>query len=396
MSQQPFDIGSLLEEAANLRGNPTGMLAALAEGLRQAGRWHELLQVRLIEARVRVGLPPDGGGEGGSITDAPAEKQPLLEQSYSEACVEVAEGLIADQQYRDAWYYLNTAGRPEIMQQALAKIEPTDENVDELVEIALHHGADPARGYRWMLERFGTCNSVTALEGMGPQLPVADLAGCAAILATHLHGELSENVSGHIDREEGKPPSETSLPEMMDKRPWLFEFEAAHVDASHLSAAVRMARVLTNEDPALQHALELSDYGRRLQPSLQYPDAAPFEETYKAHHLFFAAQMKQASESEIEEAVTFFTQRAEAADIDTEGLAPLETLLVLLGRIGRPADALSAFGKLMPAGAGLSPYAPRPLDLAQQSGDWETYDQIMRDRNDLVAFALGQLKRSDS
>lgn len=365
------------------------MIAALAEGLRDAGRWHELLQLRLIEARIAVGLPPDGGAAGGSITDAPQEKQPQLERAYSEACVEVAEGLLAEQQYRDAWYYLNTAGRPEIMRQALASIEPTDENVDELVEIALHHGADPPRGYRWLLDRFGTCNAVTALEGMGPQLPPADLAGCAAILATHLHGELTENVRGHIQREEENPPGESKLTEMIESRPWLFEFEAAHVDASHLSAAVRMARVLTKDDPALGHALELADYGRRLQPSLQYADAPPFEETYTAHHLFFSAQLG----NQVSEAISYFTQRAEQADLDTEGLAPLEALLVLLERIGRPAEALSIYGKLMPPGGSLSPYGPRAIDLAQQSGEWKTYAQIMRDRNDPVGFALGQLTR---
>ena len=46
----------------------------------------------------------------------------------------------------------------------------------------------------------------------------------------------------------------------MEGREWLFAHEGAHVDASHLAAAVRWARVLEEPDQ-LRRARDLAAYG---------------------------------------------------------------------------------------------------------------------------------------
>lgn len=377
----------LFELFATTAADVRAPLARLADELRSQGRWHELLEVRLSQARLAHGLSVDAG----SADAMTPEVRAALEADYVAACEEVGRGLIAAEQWRDAWFYLNTAGRPEPLREALVDVEPTDETADVLIEVALHEGAAPAVGYQWLIERYGTCNAVTTLEGLGPHLPIADLAACARVLAHHLHTELLSNLRAHIERHEGQPSADGDLPEMLSNRPWLFEHEAAHVDASHLSAAVRMARVLEKPGDLLV-AWRLADYGARLHKSLHYSDAPPFADTYHAHRLFYAAQRGQ----QVDEAIAYFRKQAEQANPEVDGLAPLETLLVLLQRVGRGGEALQDFGRLTPREARLSPYAPRPLDLARASGDWAAYEEAMRQRGDVVGFAQGRAAQAEA
>ncbi len=220
-------------------------------------------------------------------------------------------------------------------------------------------------------------------------MPPEDLAACAAVLVRHLDRELRDNLASHIEhRESSAVPRDASIAQLIAGRDWLFESQAAHVDASHLAAVVRFARVLT--DPRLvQSALALTEYGSRLDPMLQYPGDPPFEELYPAHRQFFRATLG----TEPDAALDYFRERAEAADIENEGTAAVETLLVLLDRAGRPAEAIQAYEQLVPAGTHLTPYAPRLIDLAQLSGDWQRYETILRARNDPVGIAIGLLVR---
>jgi hypothetical protein len=67
----------------------------------------------------------------------------------------------------------------------------------------------------------------------------------------------------------------------------------------------------------------------------------------------------------------------------------IEAYLILLVRLGRHADALEEFARLVPRDTALSVYAPTPLDLARASGGWQRYLEIVRDRGDTVAYAAG-------
>ncbi|MEX2172420.1 MAG: hypothetical protein WD851_24075 [Pirellulales bacterium] len=369
--------------------NADRMLEALARELAAAGRWHDLFQTRLVQQRARLGLAADSSVPLEEVEE-PLRSQ--LEGAYTAACREVGELLLESGQFREAWYYLRPAGEKARLHRALAKVVPADDQVEGLIELALYEGVDVERGYGWLLGRYGTCNAITTLEGLGAQLPPSDLRACAAALVRHLHQELLHNVAGHIERvesERNEPKGGTtsgSLVELFPGREWLFEHEAAHVDASHLSAAVRFARVL-EERQVVRLAWELAEYGRRLHATLQYPGEAPFVDHYPSHALLFAATLG----NRVEEAIEFFTAQAAAANPEQDGTAAVETLLVLLTRTGRWSEALTAYRERVPAGVQLSPFAPRLLDLAQRSGEWDAYAQIMRERNDPVGFAIGQL-----
>ena len=77
---------------------------------------------------------------------------------------------------------------------ALEKTEPNEENLQDLIEIALHEGVAPALGYRLVLKNYGTCNAITMFDSAVSSRPRADQQDAAGMLLVHLHHELMANV----------------------------------------------------------------------------------------------------------------------------------------------------------------------------------------------------------
>src|SRR5690606_10685020 len=96
---------------------------------------------------------------------------------------------------------------------------------------------------------------------------------------------------------------------------------------------------------------------------------------------------------DIERAIDYFRAEAQKCDMYHEGTGPVETLLVLLDRVGRPGEALQAYAELVPAGARRSPYAPRLVDLATRAGEWELYEEVLEERDDRGGLAVARLVR---
>lgn len=377
-----MDYAVLTESAADA----DKLFAELTRQLVAAERWHELFEARLVEARTRLGVDPASSPH---LEDLAEPIRTQLENDYTAACQEVGGLLVQNGRLREAWQYLRPAADKQAMHAALSSAVPSDENIEELIELALYEGIDTERGYGWLLGHYGTCNAITTLEGLAPQMPPADLRACAAVLVRHVDGELRENLGGHIEHA-GKPlpPDGSSVREIIGDSPWLVAGDSIHIDASHLAATVRFARVLT-EDSLVDLALQLAEYGAKLDESLQYAGDPPFEDLYPAHVHFFRGTLG----NDIDQAVNYFRTQAEACDIYEQGTAPLETLLVMLDRAGDAASALKAYQQLAPTDCRLSPFAPRMIDLAVRSGDWELYEEILQQRDDPVGLAIGRLTR---
>lgn len=375
-----------LQELSNWPRSSDELFRRLAHELAAAGRWHELFEARLVEARSRLELSLT---DSPSLDELPEPTRTTLENDYTAACREVGGLLLDAGRLREAWRYLRPAGEKRMMRAALARSVPNTENIEPLIELSLYEGIDVERGYGWMLGHLGTCNAITTLEGLAHQLSHEDLAACAAVLVRHVDRELRENLRNHIARQEQtKPPTRATVQELIEGRDWLFEVQAAHVDASHLAATVRFARVLTLA-PLVELALGLSEYGAKLDPTLQYAGEAPFDNLYESHRHFFLTTLGR----EVEPALDYFRARADEADIASDGTAPLETLLVLLDRTGHAQEAMELYASEVPAEAQLSPFAPRLVDLAAKSGDWDRYDAILCDRDDPVGLAIGLVHR---
>ena len=143
------------------------------------------------------------------------------------------------------------------------------ERLGAVIEVAFNHGVDPLRGFELILEHYGTCSAITAFE----QLPAHDEAvrvACAGRLIGRLHRDLSANLRSEIaSRGQLAPPDGAAIAELIDGRDWLFADESYHVDISHLASVVRMS-ILVRDPAVIAQAVDLTEYGRRLSPRLQF------------------------------------------------------------------------------------------------------------------------------
>jgi hypothetical protein len=381
MTTAPFD-----QLQADLQGDGVEAgLERLAEWFKAEKRYHELFDARLMQARRRLGLP--------IILTTPLEDlaEPLrgeVETAYLAACREAGWLLWNDSQYRQAWMYLRPLGDPPAVAAALAKVEPTEENRNELIEIALHEGVAPDVGLRWVIDQYGTCNSITAYDSEVPRFRRSQQQAAAAVMVRHLHGELLGNLRSEIARHEGHEPKEATIDEMLRGRDWLFGENSYHIDSSHLASVVRIARIVEDE-PSLRFAWDLTQYGRRLSESFQFTGDEPFGDVYPSHALFFGAQLGK----QVEEALVYFRDKAERAVPEDEGTAAAEVYIVLLVRLRRFGDAMAAHVKFIPPNVRTAGFAPTLLELGRLAEDYEQLMAICRDRGDLLGFAAGMIAK---
>jgi hypothetical protein len=389
----------MIPDLASLANDPQRLFRELAQDLVRRGQFHRLFDLRLVQQRQRLGLPLD---RRTPIDDVEEPLRSQLESGYLDACREVGQLLLEAGRLREAWMYLRPAGDKLALRQQLAKVVLDDQRADELIELALFEAVDPERGYAWLLGRNGTCNAITTLDGLSPQLSIADLQACAAVLVRHVYRELHGNLRGHLNRLKGEAPANLSVLELIDQHPELLAGGSYHLDVSHLASTMRYARLLT-DPPLVTKALEMAEYGSRLPKDLQYAGEPPFEDQFAAHRLLLQATLGQ----NVDQALAYFQGRASAsaappgespasAATEEPNQTAIETYLILLTRVGRAGDALAAYSELVPKDLELSPHAPTLLELANASGDWPLFDNIAAQREDAIAYAAGVLARSPS
>jgi hypothetical protein len=358
----------------------------LAARLSADKKHHELFDVLLMRSRHRLGLPAILTT---SLDDLDEPLRSRVENAYLAACREVGTLLLADGKLREAWMYLRPLGDKQLVADALAKIVPCDENLQDLIEIGLHEGVAPALGYALVLKHYGTCNAITTFEGALVGRPRADQQAAAALLLAHLHAELSANLRSDIARQEGSEPKQATLAELAADRDWLFSDNNYHIDTTHLAATIRFARVI--EDPAmLALAFDLTEYGRRLSRQFQFAGDEPFAEVYPSHGLFFAAQLGR----QVDEALVYFRDRAKSTSLEEQGTAAAEVYIALLARLKRYAEAIEATVELIPPRVRAGGFAPSLLELARASGSYDRLMEICRQRDDLVGYTAGLVERA--
>lgn len=366
-------------DQALTQGGVEGMLAALADHFARENRLHELFDTRLMQARVKLGLPPVGSG---SLDELPNEQRDKVEQAYLAACQEIGAKMLAAGKLREAWMYLRPTGSTKEMAAALRAVEVDDDTAEDLIELGLQERIDPAYGFELLLEWHGTCNAITVYDSQLANAAPRDQQRCAELLVRHLYKELSRNLRSEIHRREGREAQATSLAELVAERDWLFSDNNYHVDTTHLNSVVRIGRIV--EDATVLSLLaDLCAYGLKLAKQFQFEGDAPFEQTYSTHLLYFNAQLGQ----DVDKALAFFHARAETDDQLVIGTGAAETYIVLLQRLGRWSDAIAASAKLLPPGTRTGGFAPTLLELSKQARDFGTLKSLCRERGDLLNYA---------
>ena len=367
-----------------------GVLEKLAEQLIAEKKFQELFDARLLQARLKLGLPAILTE---SVYDTAPDCQAQIDEALVETCREVGNYLLAENELVAAWSYLKHCNGKAELAKALEGYEPDDEDegLDQLIEIAVHEGVHPRRGFELVLSNFGTCNSVTLFEQSVTHFTVDDRREVAGLLLTHLHAELVENLKAEISRQEGQQPEEQTIADMVADRDWLFLDDSYHIDTSHLGMVVRFGVWVTDAE-RLRLAIDLTEYGRRLSPQLQVPGDYPFKDLFLDHARFFAAQVGE----EVDEALEFLRQKADEAEPMRDGFYAAEAYIALLIRLDRVPEALEATATYISDGAMTVGLAPTLLELSKLAGDFSRLTNVCQERSDKVGFVAGLIEAKQS
>ena len=378
----------LLQSLAGDDATEHELLDSLEETLIRQQDFHRLFDARLIRIRRELGLPVT---QPTSLDGVPKDKEAAFREGYISAARDVGQKLLDAGRLSDAWAYFRTIGEPQPVREAIDKIsvprEP-DDSVDEVLNVALYEGAHIARGLEFLLKTHGTCNTITAFGQVQQQMTAAERRSAAAMMVRNIYNDLQQSVRRQVEsRHPGLAP-DASLAELMTGRDWLFADGNYHIDVSHLHSTVGFARALQREDAELHQAIELCEYGSRLDAPLQYPADVPFDEYYTAHRWFLTA----LAGNDIDDALAYFRRRLQDAQDEQDQQLIAFVLLDLAQRVDRTADVLDV----------AAPFVGRLEDpngfsfsaLCAELGRSDALERVARDNDDVVAFVTAKLLSS--
>lgn len=363
--------------------------ATLKQTFEEVKDYHQLFDALLLEARFQIGLPL-------VMAPGPIDRPEVDQKAYEErvvvACRQVGQLFIDAGDIGTAYQYYSMIGELEPLKKAIENFEPTDdESAEAVVEVAIARGVHPERGMKILIERCGTCQAITAAEGiLGQQVGASVREGCLKLLVRTLHKELVERLAHEIKEREGSAPAAVSVPILIKGRDWLFADDNYHIDTSHLNSVVRLARYLPKCEETFL-AIQLCEYGRRLSDRYRYPEPAPFEDVYTDSTIFF----KAIAGMETLKGLEHFKKKAEAIDINEGGEISWQVYIDLLTMVGKKADAIRfAADKLNDR---FPPGLSTPINqLCQSANDFTSMADLARKRNDLLSFAAGLIQKARS
>jgi hypothetical protein len=360
---------------------PQAAVEQLIEYLDVTGDYRSLLDALLLKARRELGLPLI---QVGGLSSLPEPGRSQFEERYVEAIRLVGSRFLVAGEIATAWPYFRAIAEPERVASTLESYRPHEdaEKLGQVIDVAFYQGANPRRGFELILDHYGTCSAITALEQLPPGDPAVQVA-CIERLIRHLHGQLLANIRADIlQRGESAPGETASIAELIQGRDWLFADEAYHTDISHLSATVRYS-ILVSDPNVLRLALDLAEYGRRLSPRLQFEGASPFERTFDDHRLFLRALLGMEPEA----AIAHFRNKLErelGGDLDSS--LPAQVLVNLLVRTGRLEQAIDLAEERLAHLPESALTCPGLAELCQRGGRIDRLASIARHQANLVNF----------
>jgi hypothetical protein len=382
MSDPLFD-----DLASRTRQDRFAVLDRLIEALRERKEFHKLFDARMLRRKAELGLPLS---RPASLADVPDTLRKQVEETYIAAAREAGEGFLAAGDVPSAWMYLQVIREPQKVAAAIEALPiaaDSSESSERILRIALFEGVHPTKGLRMMLRQHGTCSTITALDQALTNLKQPDREACARVLVRELYNDLRDNVERDVQRKLAMLPPGSSLRELLAGRDWLFEGGNYHIDVSHLSSVVRFARSIESGEE-LDLALQLAEYGARLDPQLQYGGDPPFEDFYPAHIQFFKAVLGR----DRDDALGYFREKL-AHEPDEQDQPLLAYVLVdLLMRVGRLDEAVDVGAKYL---TNLGEDVTFSFsDLCLKAGRLDTLQQVMREKNDPVGFAAALVAKA--
>lgn len=337
-----------------------------------------------MQVRHRAGLPLLYGESG---DDLDPKQRTLLEDGLLGACRQVGTGLLEDGRVSEGWMYMRPVGDVAAAREMIHKIDVQEDNIDEMVEVLLQEGVDPARGFSVVLQNYGTCNAITTFESVMPQKSKADQRAVAQLLLRHVHQELFTNVQADVATRQDSEPSSTTLAELIAGQEGMFGEHSYHIDTTHLASTTRFSRILDDEE-SLRLALDLTQYGQELHEQFQYEGDEPFTDIYRHHAFYFQALLGE----NLDEALAHFENRSDNVDTNQWGTVGIETYIDLLARVGKIEEAIAVTIEKIQPGQRTMGLAPSLLELCERSGNYSPLMDACRKSDDVLGFATGLMQ----
>lgn len=362
-------------------------IATLIEHLTANKNYDKLFDALCLQAKHELGLPlvrPT------SFEDVPTEHEDSFKTKYVSAARQTGQLLLDDGEIPQAWIYYRTIGEHEPVQAAIDAFKPSrdfDETTEQLIQVALYEGAHPVKGLEMLLLSHGTCNTVTAMDQMLPQLSDNDRRQAAALLVNTIYADLQTTLQNEVQQRGTMLPPGTPIRELISARDWLFEDDNYHIDVSHLNSVVRFSRSLKIEDIELPKALELAEYGGRLSDQFQYPAEPPFDDFYPAHQAYFRVLL----DVQRQESLSYFQRKLDAASEPDDKRLIAYVIVDLLIRTGKHNTAIELASTHL--GDIEDPNGFSYAGLCLQANELEKLASAARDRNDPVTFVGALLSR---
>ena len=373
-------------ESALRAAGPQAALERLAEHLSASGDYRALLDALLLRARHELGLPLIAAGP---LAELPEPVRTQYEEKYVDAIRQVGSKYLDAGDIPTAWAYYRAIGETDRVAQAILAYQPqdNDDRLGAVIEVAFHHGVNPRRGFELILEHYGTCAAISAFEQLPPN-DEAVRAAAAERLIGQLHRDLAANLRSELAaRGQVLPPDGATIAELIHGRDWLFADDSYHIDISHLASVVRMALLLS--DPrVIALAVDLTEYGRRLAPRLQFEGPPPFERIFDDHRMYLRALLGQ----DIEPAIAHFRAKLGPHESEAgENTIPAQTLVNLLVRLGRLEEAIGVASEWFAGLPDSALFCPGVAQLCQRAGNPERLAAVARDHGDLVNYTAARL-----
>jgi len=314
-----------LQQVTDAKGIDAG-LDFLEQHVRRNKDYAQLFEVLKMRVRHRMELPILYSRMRDDL-DESAQRE--LENGLLNACREVGTLFFKQGEFVRGWNYLQPVGDRVLSEKLIRGVKVDDQNADDLIDIAVSQGAAPGYGFQMLLQRYGTCDSITTFDQSAGNHDLDCQRAMAGALVNHLYDELVGNLVASLPELKTDSDQTPTLAEILDSNVLTAE-NACVIDATHLASVVRIARVL--QAPGLiQKAHELARYGDGLPNDVKYPGQVPFEDVYPDHLLYYAAVLGH----NVDAAIEHFSKKIEQHDPRQHGGVVIESFVELLARLGR-------------------------------------------------------------
>lgn len=352
----------------------------MIERFRAEGNYAQQFEAMLMKRRHELGLSLHALAPG----SIPPEARAAYDETVVSAAREVGESFLRQGEIGRAWPYFRAIGEAGPVRDALEAL-PVSQANDAAIEVALSEAVHPRKGFEMLLGFHGICRAITLFA----QYPDRATRGDSlALLVRTIHGDLVANLKRALEKVEGAVPESNSIPDLV--REWMFGPYDYYVDVSHLGSIVRYAA--ESEDPQiLRLAVELTEYGRRLSPELQYKGDPPFEDLYPDYAYFLRARLGE----DVEGCIAHFEEKLQAYDFEQIGTYPAQIAVAMLVTLGRYPLAVATYEKYCMEADPMYLNCP-PLDqLCLMANDYERLGALAREKGDPLRYLAARLSNGE-